>query len=111
MQTGNAKRIFFILLAALTISGFIMICSMGQTVHRHRLVTKTEAIAASESTVYIIREYEGNLGVFKGDSDRPFRTIECELYLLSDYDRNQLEQGIVLANEAELKAYIEDMTS
>lgn len=88
-----------------------MICSMGQTVHRHRLITKTEAIAVSETDVYIVREYEGNLGVFRSDSEIPFRTIECELNLLSDYDRLQLEQGIVLADEAELKTYIEDITS
>lgn len=111
MKTGNAKRIFFTMLAALTISGFIMICSMGQTVHRHRLITKTEAIAASEATAYIIREYKGKLGVFSGNSDKPFRTVECDLQLLSEYDRNQLEQGIELADEAELRAYIEDMTS
>lgn len=111
MTTRTAKKIFFTMLAALTISGFIMICSMGQTVHRHRVIKKTEAIAASEAPKYIVREYEGKLGVFIGASDKPYKTVDCNLLLLPDYDRQQLADGVIINSEAELKSYIEDMTS
>lgn len=109
----SGKKIFFTILAALTISGFIIICTMGQSVHRHKVETKTEAIAAAEkeAPMYTVREHEGRIAVFRGSDDSPYKFIDFDMSLLSDFDRQQLSEGIALNSDAELKAYIQDMTS
>lgn len=113
MSSRSGKEIFFVLLAAITISGFIIICTMGQTVHRHKVETKTEAIAPAETEapMYTVREHEGKIAVFRGSVIFPYKIIDFDMSLLSDFDRQQLSEGIALNSDEELRAYIQDMTS
>ena len=106
------KRIYFTIMAALTISGFIVICTLGQSLHRQKIASKTNAAAEDlQQPVCIVREYKGRIGIFKGGSDAPYRVIDYDTGLLSEFDRLQLEEGIVMETEYELNRFIEEIAT
>lgn len=106
------KRIFFTLMAAATISGFIVICTLGQATQHRRAAAKHAEIARSLPEVkFVVREYEGRIGVFRGDCSVPYRVSGCELSLISDYDRQMLAEGISFRTEDELNEYLNDLTT
>lgn len=106
------RKIFFTLMSAVTVSGFIVICTLGQTIHYQKVEAKTSNHAQQlEQVKYVVREYEGNIGVFRGDAEKPFRIVDFEMSLLSEYDRAQIEEGIIMESKEELDTFIEDITS
>ncbi len=106
------KRIYLIIMTALTISGFIIICTLGQSMHRERLAAKTSDFpVAPPAVVTTIREYNGRIGVFKGNSNSPYRIIDYDFSLLSDYDKTQLLNGVTIQSDSELQQFIEDIAS
>ena len=106
------KRIFFMVMAAMTVSGFIVICTLGQSLHRQKVASRTNVSAADlEQPVCIVREYKGRIGIFKGGSDAPYRVIDYDIGLLSEFDRRQLDEGIVMETEYELNRFIEDIAT
>lgn len=112
-MTGSLdKRIYLTIMTAITISGFIVICTFGQSLHRQKLAMKISEIP-SELPVAdcIVREYNGRIGVFKGESSSPYRVIDYDFSLLSEYDREQLREGIVIESDRELQQFIEDIAT
>lgn len=106
------KKIFFTLVSSVTISGFIVICTLGQTLHQQKIEAKSaNNVQELERVDCIVREYEGKLGVFRGDCTTPYKTIDCNFSLLSEYDQEQLMKGIVVSSEEELNTFIEDMVT
>lgn len=106
------RRIFFTLMSSLTISGFIVICTLGQSLYHQKVEAKNAGFANQiEEVDLIVREYQGKLGVFRGKSEKPFRIIDFEVSLLSEYDRLQLSEGIVIKSIEELETFIEDISS
>ena len=104
------RKIFFTLVSSVTVSGFLVICTLGQSLRQQKIEAKSaNSVQELERTECIVREYDGKLGVFRGDSPVPYRIIDCNVSLLSDYDREQLSEGIVIGAETELNAFIEDM--
>ncbi len=104
------KRIYFIFLTAITVSGFLIICTLGQTVRHERIESKLEVAAQDEpKPLYVIREHNGKIAVFCWGSSRPFRYLDFNISLLPDFDREQLREGIELYNEEELETYIQDV--
>ncbi|HBB71611.1 MAG TPA: hypothetical protein DCZ71_03280 [Ruminococcus sp.] len=106
------RRAFFTLFFAVTVSGFIVICTLGQSVHRQRTAAKT---AAAENELIepecVVREYCGRIGVFRGGSEKPSRIIDYDVSLLSEFDREQISKGIVIETESELRQLIEDLAT
>lgn len=106
------RKIFFTLVSAVTISGFIVICTLGQSLQKQKAEAKSARIVSElEKVEYVVREYEGKLGVFRGESETPYRIIDFNVSLLSEYDREQLADGIVIGSEEELNTFIEDMST
>ena len=106
------RKIFFTLMSSVTVSGFIVICTLGQTIYHQKVEAKiSNQPQQLESLEFIVREYNGKLGVFRGESPKPFRNIDFEVSLLSEYDRKQLSEGIVVESLDELDTFIEDMAS
>ena len=60
---------------------------------------------------YCLREFDGGLAVFRGDSPDPYKKIEVNLSLMTDEDKELLRKGITAQSEKELKKVIEDFTS
>ena len=106
------RRIYLILMTALTVSGFIVICTLGQSIHRQKVANRISDIAP-ESTLYVceVREYGGRIGVFRADSSVPYRVIDYDISLMSDFDREQLREGVVMETEEELRRFIEDIAT
>ena len=106
------KRIYFTLVSAVTVSGFIAICTMGQSVRQYKTEMKLAA-AATEQTepLYTIREHCGRAGIFCRGNNEPFRYADINLFLLPESDREQIREGIGFDTEQDLRAYLEDMES
>ena len=60
---------------------------------------------------YILREYDGKLGVFPAGSDAPRDVIDIPISLLPPYDQAELRSGVPAADDAELSRLLEDYTS
>ncbi|MBQ8297467.1 MAG: BofC C-terminal domain-containing protein [Ruminococcus sp.] len=106
------RKIFFTLVGSVTVSGFIVICTLGQSLHHQKVEAKVRtSLYELEKVEFIVREYEGKLGVFRGESETPYRIIDCNVSLLSEYDRQQLRTGIVIESDEELNSFIEDMST
>lgn len=112
-MTGSLdKRIYLMIMSAITISGFIVICTLGQSLHRQKIAAKISAVPPeAPAVVSVVREYNGRIGVFKDESSVPYRIIDYDLKLLSDYDREQLSHGVTLTSERELQQFIEDIAT
>ena len=105
------KRIYLMLMTALTISGFIVICTLGQSIHRQKLASRISAAVPEPTVICEVREYNGHIGVFKGGSSVPYRVIDYDISLMSDFDREQLSEGVVMETEEELRRFIEDIAT
>ncbi|MBE6862572.1 MAG: hypothetical protein E7497_06725 [Ruminococcus sp.] len=104
------RKVFYTLVSSAVVSGFIVICTLGQTLHYQKSEAKGERMVKKlPEAEYVVREYDGKLGVFRGNSNTPYRVVEYDASLLSEYDRSQLVQGISLETEAELDTYLEDI--
>ncbi|MDE7105330.1 MAG: hypothetical protein K2O36_05560 [Ruminococcus sp.] len=112
-MTGSLdKRIYLTLMTAITVSGFIVICTFGQSLHRQKLAAKiSENPPALPVAECVVKEYNGRIGVFKGESSIPYRVIDYDFSLLSEYDREQLTEGIVIESDKELQQFIEDIAT
>ena len=64
-----------------------------------------------ETPGYLLREHEGKLGVFVGDSTEPEMIFDVYIRYLPEYDRQQLTEGIYIDDYARLVALIEDYIS
>lgn len=106
------KRVFFTLLTAATVSGFIVICTLGQSVHRQKVAAKISVSLPEEGQPQrTVREYNGRIGVFMGESSTPYRIIDYDVSLLSEFDRAALGQGIIMESDYELARFIEDIAT
>ena len=105
------KRIYLMLMTALTISGFIVICTLGQSIHRQKLASRISAAVPDTTIVCEVREYNGRMGLFKEGSSSPYRIIDYNVALMPDFDREQLQEGVVMETEEELRRFIEDIAT
>ena len=62
-----------------------------------------------EKTVYILKEYNGIIGVFDAKGNL-MKTINTAVSSLSSQDRDKLSQGIITTSNDELAALIEDLS-
>ena len=60
---------------------------------------------------YVLKEYQGYIGVFEEGKDTPLKIIETEVALLPETDQAQLEEGIVVVGKEELARITEDYGS
>lgn len=69
--------------------------------------------ASTEASVggYVLREYDGAIGVFVSGSKVPLSVIDIDVRTLPDADRTALANGIFAADEDELNRRIEDYSS
>lgn len=62
-------------------------------------------------TPYTIREYNGNIAVFKGAAEVPEELYEVPVETLPEEDIKNLKNGIKVSDEKQLRRLIEDLTS
>ena len=104
------KRIYFTIVTAITVSGFLVIYTLGQNVRKEKIESKLQAAALEETEpLYIVREHDGKIALFCRGNPQPFRYLEFNISLLPDFDREQLREGIGLYTDEELWTYIQDV--
>ena len=82
--------------------------------HLAKKTGKEPAPVSSEVTVtdgYMLREYDGKIGIFKVGKDEPLSVISVDLRTLPETDRDALADGIYAADDEELSSRIEDLSS
>ncbi len=63
---------------------------------------------ASGSDVYLVKEYKGHIGVYRGNETAPFREYDMDVSVLPKADQAALKQGKVLHSLAEVEKLMED---
>ena len=73
-------------------------------------VSAAQALA-SEAETYIVREYKGHIGVFRGSDSTPFREYETDVGILPKSDQALLQKGKVLHSMTDVEKLVEDYDS
>ncbi len=110
------------LLCAMAISAVIIIIAVSAAADRKKAANakaadmEPEVKAEATLTVlteigYYLKEFNGELAVFRGLSDTPYKRLGVGLDHMTDEDRILLKEGLYAENEKKLKMLIEDYTS
>lgn len=107
------KRFWFMVMTAFAVSVVIVFSSMAAAVTHPKPQAEemTEAAVTQTQISYILKTWNGHLGLFRSSSDSPYREIDMPLYLLTEHDRKLLDAGISVNTEEELNALVEDIVS
>lgn len=111
MFTREGKKNYFIMLTAAAISAYIVVCTLGQTVHHNKAQQKHEAAAAQEvRPICTVREHEGKLAVYRYGETEPYMTMDVRVSMLPSHDRDRFGEGVDIYTETELKRLVEDFS-
>ena len=66
---------------------------------------------APKNAKYQIREFEGNIAIFKSGTQMPYKTTSISVNDLPQKDREILKNGIEASSEEELSTILEDYCS
>ncbi|NLP26438.1 MAG: hypothetical protein GX365_03715 [Clostridiales bacterium] len=111
----SKSNMFYMCLAALTLSGVIVITSIaydarGENANAEVVFSETTE-TIEEAIGYVLKEYEGKLALFRENSEKPYKKLDVDTSTLTDYDKELIRQGIAVKTEKELNALLEDYTS
>lgn len=67
--------------------------------------------ASSDSQIYIVKDYNGKVAVFKDGDTEPVRTTQQQVDALPKTDRDMLNEGVTVTGDDELRRLIEDYCS
>lgn len=73
--------------------------------------SSSSTLPQPETPGYLLREHDGKLGVFVGESSEPEMLFDVYIRYLPEYDRQQLAEGIYIEDYAKLVSLIEDYIS
>lgn len=106
------KKIAWTLLTALAISLVIVAGSMTNAIQQeHGMAQELTTEEPTTESGYLLRIDSGQLALFRTGSSVPYQRLDVPLNLLSDYDLEQLQSGISVGTEAEMRQLVEDLTS
>ncbi|MEF9983280.1 MAG: hypothetical protein RR710_01930 [Oscillospiraceae bacterium] len=114
MQKNKFKNfiacIFFIIVGI--ISGYsAAIYSDSDEVIVDENISSQKIIENNVKYDYLIKTFEGKIAVFTPNSKNPEIIFEVYTHQLPEYDRFQLEQGIIVEDYSTLVQLIEDYTT
>lgn len=66
---------------------------------------------SSSQTVYIVREYKGQIGVFAENEETPSQIVDVPVDILPEADQKMLKDGITVRGEDKLNSILEDYES
>lgn len=110
------RRIVYTIIAAMALSAVIIIISLAASIKDQRAEAlrkslENSVIETQAEIGFTLKEYEGEIAVFREGSSTPYKRLGVSTALMTDYDRSQLKAGIYVRTEKELRALIEDFTS
>ncbi len=107
MNKRKRIRVLCALSAVTTITGLCIISAM---LMNSDLVTADRNEPDIDFS-FVLKEYNGFLAVFRGDSPVPYMQLDTQINFLNEYDRVLMKDGIRVSSENDLKRAIEDFTS
>lgn len=66
------------------------------------------AASKQDDSLYIVKEYDGHIGVFRAEDKLPFEEINIDVSIFPEEDQKLLHDGIEARGTAELTRVIED---
>lgn len=105
-----------VLLAGMAVSAIIIIITISNSIKNQRIraeqMAETSVIETQPAVIgYYLKEYNGELAVFRGESNTPYRMLGISINVMTDYDKKLLSDGIFAEDEIKLATLIEDYTS
>ena len=97
---------FLITLTFLSVITFFAFKSFSRSVNNANISSTSSIMTHIDG--YILRNYNGKIGIFPADSDTPQQVLNIEIDTLPDEDQQQLAVGIYVPNQEELQSKIED---
>lgn len=61
--------------------------------------------------MYLLKEYNEQIGIFRADEQTPFSIIDVYVYNLPTVDQSELKEGVFVLDDSKLKTIIEDYES
>lgn len=89
----------------------VFVYSNANTTSSQETAPSAPASATSAPPSYMIRAYEGEIGVFANNEETPFRILDVAVNSLPPTDRMLLQAGIPAHSSSELQHIIEDYES
>ncbi len=71
----------------------------------------SEPSSVPEDTGYVLRAYEGHIGIFRTGEDTPIEEMDVKLESLPEADQKLLEEGIPAKDKETLRSIMEDYES
>lgn len=97
-------HLYYIIFMLFTIT-FVIILSIAQIKKPKSDIYNIENHSNTE--MYLIKEYEGNVAIFKNGSDLPSQVLDCKIKNLPPDAKEALATGIKVSTDDELQKYIE----
>ena len=72
-------------------------------------ITQLAAVQQVTEPAFLLKAYEGHLALWREVASHPYRILHAELWLLSDSDRQAVEEGIRTESEEALHRLLEDL--
>lgn len=113
MRNVFSRRMVNILITILA----IVVLSLSITLlclsfYRRDIQTNTTQISETtnenNSHQYILKEYQGKVGIFKPGEETPEEVLDIDPTILPETDQEDLRNGIFIDNADELRTLIED---
>lgn len=98
--------LLIVLIGIIIITGIIAFTYISQ----NKIDYDKKAIPADEF-MYLLKEHEQKIGVYRTDETSPFMTIDVYVSTLPAVDQQELKSGVMIQNDDKLKTIIEDYES
>lgn len=94
------------------IAGIVIISSIiaFNYVTQNKSAPQDNMVQANEY-LYILKEHDQKIGVYKANEDSPFMTIDVYINTLPSVDQQELKSGVMVQSDDKLKTIIEDYES
>lgn len=100
-----------VILSSLLAVSAVMALFVPKTAKRAASLPDESASEISAEYGYVLREYDGAIGVFKAGVSEPVAVIDIDTRTLPERDRAALILGVYAADDEELNRRIEDYSS
>ncbi len=70
--------------------------------------SSSSAASAQAAACFIVKEYNGHIGVYRSGESTPFREYNTDVQILPKADRTALEHGKTVHTMAEVEKIVED---
>lgn len=113
MRNVFSKHTVSVLIAILAVVVLsLSITLLCLSLYQKDIQTNTTQVSATtnenNSYQYILKEYQGKVGVFEPGEETPEEVLDIDPTILPETDQEDLRNGILIDNADDLRALIED---